>query len=184
MPLDELDVVLGADVVVGGGGGFWKKLKNALKKMFHNKYVKGITVATVGTVATMFGGPVAGAAAVAAAKKGMDLIDRAANGDKKAIAQVKTVADKSKAGDKKYQPAHEMLQTLNEVRKETTPIPPTAVAAGTQLVAAANSGSSEALQQVQSITNAAKAGDKNMEAAHELLAMINLANKVSAKREE
>lgn len=177
----DLDVILGGCYEVGGfWGKIWKGLKTAVKALYHNKYVKAIEIATVGTVATMFGGPVAGAAAALAVKKGVDLIDKAASGHKGALAQVKQIADKAKAGDKKYQPAHDMLKVINEVRKETKSIPPTAVAAASQLVAAANTGSEQALGQVQAITNASKAGDTQMQAAHELLSMVNLANKVSA----
>jgi hypothetical protein len=184
MPLysDDLDVILGGCYEVGGfWGKMWKGFKAAVKALYKNKYIRAIEIATVGTVATMFGGPVAGAAAALAVKKGLTLIDKAASGHKQSIAQVKQIADAAKAGDKSMQPAHDMLQVLNEARKETKVIDQAAVAAATQLVEAASAGSAEALKQVQSITDGAKAGDKRMQAAHELLSMVNLANKVSSQ---
>ena len=96
-------------VAVGSWGSFWRGFKNVFKKIFK-------VGAKSGALKTALNGVSPGAGD--AAEKGMKLIDSAASGNKDALAQVKALSDKAKSGDTDAQPAHDMLTTINDARKE------------------------------------------------------------------
>jgi hypothetical protein len=96
-------------VAVGSAKSGWRKFKNFFKKIF-----KGAAKSKMAKDALNAYSPGAGDAM----QKGMQLIDSAASGNKDALAQVKGIADAAKAGDEAAQPAHDLLTTVNDARKE------------------------------------------------------------------
>jgi hypothetical protein len=104
---------MGADnvdqILVGSWGSFWKGFKGIFKTVF-----KG--VAKSGMVKTALNAYSPGSGD--AAQKGLDLIAGGKAGNKTSIAQIKSIADAAKAGDKSKQGAHDMLKTINEAHNE------------------------------------------------------------------
>jgi hypothetical protein len=103
-----VDAVLGP-VAVGSWGSFWKKFKNIFKKV-----AKKVATSDQVKVALNNVSPGAGDAA----QNAMKLIDSAASGNPVSLAQVKAISDAAKSGDTTAQPAHDLLTTVNDARKE------------------------------------------------------------------
>jgi len=97
------------DVLVGSWGSFWSKIGGAIKSVFKGATKSGAVKAAINAYA-----PGAGDAM----EKGIQLIEAGKAGSPEAIAQIKSIADAAKAGDKAKQGAHDMLTTINTARNE------------------------------------------------------------------
>lgn len=99
--------------VGGWWGGLWKGIKKISKAVYKSKATRAAAAMALNSVAPGSG---------EAFKKSIDLIDKATSKDPKtkeeAIKVVKDIADKAKAGDKKFEPLHQMLVAINDGRKE------------------------------------------------------------------
>ncbi len=107
----EADVEFGGidEVLVGSWGSFWKKIGRGIKAVFTGAAKSGALKEAVNAYA-----PGAGDAL----EKGIQLVEAGKAGSPEAVAQIKSIADAAKAGDKAKQSAHDMLTTINTARNE------------------------------------------------------------------